>query len=511
MKNWTSGYMADIPYTYGYYTELNPLRIKLAFLSQGLEYPEVGTACELGFGQGVSANLHAAASVVSWAGTDFHPGQAACAQELTSISGSHAKLYNDSFEEFAAREDLPEFDYIALHGIWSWISDHNRSVIVKFIKRKLKVGGVLYISYNTLPGWAAFAPMRHLMTRHADVIGADGSGIVSNIGGAIDFAEKLLDTNPGYARANPQISEKLKSLKTQNPYYLAHEYFNNDWDPMHFATMSEWLESAKMTFAGSAHLLEHVDVLNLTKEQQEFLNEIPDSTFRESVRDFMVNQYFRRDYWVKGARQMSQLEQSERLRELRFILAVPRADIQLTIKGALGEASMAESIYTPILDTMADYKIWTFAELERAVEPSQIQFGQLLQAMLVLNCQGSVAIVNEDSVIKESMKCAHKLNRFLINKARSNGDVGYLASPVTGGGIAVGRFHQLLLLGFLQGKKEPAELAETVWQILAKQGQKIVSEGKTIESPEDNLAELTRKATVFMDKTLPVLRVLKVI
>ena len=349
------------------------------------------------------------------------------------------------------------------------------------------------------------------MTRHADVIGADGSGIVSNIGGAIDFAEKLLDTNPGYARANPQISEKLKSLKTQNPDYLAHEYFNNDWDPMHFATMSEWLESAKMTFAGSAHLLEHVDVLNLTKEQQEFLNEIPDSTFRESVRDFMVNQYFRRDYWVKGARQMSQLEQSERLRELRFILAVPRADIQLTIKGALGEASMAESIYTPILDTMADYKIWTLAELERAVEPSQIQFGQLLQAMLVLNSQGSVAIVNEDSVIKESMKCAHKLNRFLINKARSKGDVGYLASPVTGGGIAVGRFNQLLLLGFLQGKKEPAELAETVWQILAKQGQKIVSEGKTIESPEDNLAELTRKATVFMDKTLPVLRVLKVI
>jgi len=52
-------------------------------------------------------------------------------------------------------------------------------VIVDFIRQKLKVGGVLYISYNTLPGWAAFAPMRHLMTEHAEIIGAEGTGIVS--------------------------------------------------------------------------------------------------------------------------------------------------------------------------------------------------------------------------------------------------------------------------------------------------------------------------------------------
>jgi len=26
MSDWTAGYVADIGYTYGYYTELNPLR-----------------------------------------------------------------------------------------------------------------------------------------------------------------------------------------------------------------------------------------------------------------------------------------------------------------------------------------------------------------------------------------------------------------------------------------------------------------------------------------------------
>lgn len=64
MSDWTAGYVADIGYTYGYYTELNPLRVRLTFLNAGLLPPVMGTACELGFGQGMSANLHAAASVV---------------------------------------------------------------------------------------------------------------------------------------------------------------------------------------------------------------------------------------------------------------------------------------------------------------------------------------------------------------------------------------------------------------------------------------------------------------
>lgn len=146
MSDWTAGYMADIGYTYGYYTELNPQRVHLAFLNAGLVPPVIGAACELGFGQGMSANLHAAASVVRWTGTDFNPSQASFAQELARVADAGAELFDEAFEEFCRRDDLPEFDYIGLHGIWSWVSDANRTVIVDFIRRKLKVGGVLFIS-----------------------------------------------------------------------------------------------------------------------------------------------------------------------------------------------------------------------------------------------------------------------------------------------------------------------------------------------------------------------------
>jgi SAM-dependent methyltransferase len=268
MNDWTSGYVADIGYTYGYYPELNPQRVKLAFLNAGLVAPEFGTACELGFGQGLSANMHAAASVCSWHGTDFNPAQAGFAQELASVSGSNAHLYDEAFADFCTRTDLPEFDTIGLHGIWSWINDENRSVIVDFIRRKLKVGGVLYISYNTQPGWAAMVPMRDLLTEHSEVMGVAGQGITKRIDGALEFADKLLATNPNYLKANPVVTERIKGMKAHNRNYLAHEYFNRDWLPMPFSKVAQWLAPAKVGFACSAEYLAHIDAVNFTVDQQ---------------------------------------------------------------------------------------------------------------------------------------------------------------------------------------------------------------------------------------------------
>ena len=509
--DWTSGYVADIGYTYGYYLELNPLRVKLAFLNTGLFFPEFGTACELGFGQGVSANIHAAASMTEWHGNDFNPAQAGFAQELASISGSKAMLYDDSFAEFTDRTDLPDFDYIGLHGIWSWISNENRSIIVDFLHKKLKVGGVLYISYNTMPGWAAFAPMRHLMTEHANVIGAEGHGIVKRIDGAIEFADKLLGTNPLYVKANPLIAERVTKLRDQNRHYQAHEYFNQDWHPMHFSTMAEWLRPAKLDYACSANYLDHVDAVNLTAEQQGVLHEIPDAMFRQSVRDFMVNQQFRKDYWVKGARRYSALEQAEAIRQQKVILLSHRPDVSLKVTGALGEATMSDTIYNPILDILADHKPKTISQLEQAVVEKGIILGQVTQAIIVLSGAGHIGTVQEDAAIGKSKKYTDKLNSFLLNKARSSGDISHLASPVIAGGVTVTRFQQLFLLALSHGKKKPEEQAEVACQILAAQSQKILKDGKTLETPEENLAELIAQAKLFTEKQLPILKALQVV
>ena len=52
-----------------------------------------------------------------------------------SNSGANEKISDESFELFCARDDLPQFDFIGLHGIWSWISDKNRLIIRDFLDK----------------------------------------------------------------------------------------------------------------------------------------------------------------------------------------------------------------------------------------------------------------------------------------------------------------------------------------------------------------------------------------
>jgi hypothetical protein len=352
--------------------------------------------------------------------------------------------------------------------------------------------------------------MRHLMTEHASVMGSPGKGVVNRVDGALEFAQKLIDTNPIFARANPGVADRLKKVAEQNRHYLAHEYFNKDWHPMHFATMSDWLSPAKISFACSAHYLDHIDAINLTAEQQAMLKEIPDPTFKESVRDFMVNQQFRRDYWIKGARQLSAVEQTEQIKQHKVVLISAREDVSLKISGSVGTANMSEAIYAPILDLMADHKSRSIESIAAHVKDKGVLLPQVIQAAIVLIGSGHMASVQDDKQIAQAQETTKKLNLALLEKARFSTDISFLASPVIGGGVAVNRFQQLFLLAIRQGKKQPKEWAQEAWEILAAQNQRLLKDGKAIESAEGNLEELTKQAETFKGNRLIALRELQV-
>ena len=197
-------------------------------------------------------------------GNHFNPSQAAHARELAEASGSGATLLDASFAELAARPDLPEFDIIGLHGIWTWISEENSRVVVEIIRRKLKVGGLVYVSYNCLPGWAPAMPLRHLMKLHAD-LAAEAAGVAAKVDGAVAFAQQVIDSGALYFRANPAVGERLKALSGLRRNYLVHEYFTEDWRQITFSDMARVLEDAKLSFVGSANPLDHVEAVNLSE------------------------------------------------------------------------------------------------------------------------------------------------------------------------------------------------------------------------------------------------------
>ncbi len=510
MSDLNSGYVRDLGYTFGYYSELNPARMRQIFLRCGLAFPEVTTACELGYGQGLSVNVNAAASPICWFGTDFNASHAAFAQELAAASGAGARLFEQGFDEFCRRSDLPDFDFVGLHGIWSWVSDETRAVLVDFLRRKLKIGGVVYLSYNTQPGWAWMDPMRELLTEHKRVMSRAGDGMTNGIEAALAFTEKLIAAETRHTSANPQLVERLRQLGAHDRSYLAHEFFNRDWAPMSFSRIVQWLKPAQLSFAGSANYIGHIDEINLTAAHQALLDEIQDPTFRQHVRDFCINEQFRRDYWIKGPRALDPLTIAEAQRAQRFILVKPRADVSLKVAGALGEGTMREDVYAPVLDALSDHAPKSLGELEALLVPGRMSFEQLGQVVLVLTGAGTLVAVQDDASIEAAREPSARLNAHLCKLARSSNRIECLASPVTGGGAGVSRFAQLFLLARAEGKAEPAEWAAYAWEFLAAQGEQILKDGVVLEGADANLAELTERAHTLATDHRPVLKAIGV-
>jgi len=224
----------------------------------------------------------------------------------------------------------------------------------------------------------------------------------------------------------------------------------------------------------------------------------------------MVNQQFRRDYWVKGVRTMPRRATVDAINQQHVILLNHRPDVSLKVTGAAGEATMNESIYGPILDSLADHKVKTLGELHQELLAEGIDFGQIVEAIMVLATDGRLAPAQDEDAVSQARQHTDKLNSYLIDKVRNGSEISSLVSPVTGGGFPVGRFHQFFLFALSAGKQQPAEWAQVAWDVLASHGQKLVVGEKTLETREENLAELNRQAEDFGRKELPVLKALQI-
>ena len=162
----------------------------------------------------------------------------------------------------------------------------------------------------------------------------------------------------------------------------------------------------------------------------------------------MVSQQFRRDVFVKGGRPMNSLEQLERYRGLGFVLSSHPDDISMKLQATVGEITLQEAVYKPLIEALAEHNFAPNTVAELAVHPSNKgrPLPQLIEALIILTGAGHVQRVQDAEGVKLAKPRCKALNTHLFNRARFSGDVAFLASPVMGGGVAAGRFQQLFLL-----------------------------------------------------------------
>lgn len=457
MGDWTSGYICDLPYTHGYYRSLAPSMQVLVRQTKGIGGPaiqQIESYCELGCGQGFSANLLAAANPhIQFHATDFNPAQIAAAKALASEAElDNMHFYDQDFESFGKEENLPDqFDIISLHGVYSWISEENRQHIADFIQTRLKPGGMAYISYNVMPGWAPLMPLRQMMVHAAEgIAGPTGQRVKK----AIEITKNLLATNPFYAKANPSILEAFKSIETKDANYVAHEYFNEHWTPFYFSQIARQLSGAKLEHLAGSDPIELLDAINLSPDQASHLASISDPVAKQEQRDFILNTRFRRDLFMKGKVELPAWQSRKEWEKLQFVLSIPRERMRFSLKTPRGEADLKPDFYNEILDHFENGPA-DFAGLIKKMAKPNLTFERLQHSVLLLVSQGSLQPVLPKKGYTKRKEQTDKLNAAICRRAFYGSRLQHIASPMTGGAVRLDRYQQLFLLALEKGEQDP--------------------------------------------------------
>ena len=453
-----------VAYTHGYYRELSPTMIATALESKGVTPPDLAAPlnyCELGFGFGVSLVANAACFPhMRFFGNDFNPEHVAYARKLADDAGlDNVELFDDGFDELLQR-DLPQMDFITMHGVYSWVSPAQRQVILDFIERRLKPGGVVYVSHNTLPGWAAQMPLRQLIHRHVIRAGVHRSP-ADQLKDALGVMNELEALGARYFEACPSASARLAELSEADPHYAAHEYFNPYWQPQYVYEVADQMGSAGLARSASALLEEHVDAAWMEADAQARLEAEPDPVWRETWRDVIVNQAFRRDLYTRGAAALSPAEHEQRLLDRRWALAVARAEIPREPLAGRAAAVVDPTLAAGLLDVLS-IEACSVRELLGHERFERWGARRLLDALMLLSGRGFVHPALPDGLADAALASVERFNAVAI--ARKGAD-GLLHLACAGTGQALGfSAPALVQLGAYRGLKEmcPAKLADAM-------------------------------------------------
>lgn len=355
MSTWGGGYVTDIGYIPGYYRQQIPAHMQLCCLLNGVEaeLPASGVFLDIGCGFGFVTTLFAAANP-SWRvyGIDFNPAHIAEARAVAREAGAtNVTFLEVDLARFIDEQPdlLPEIDFVTMHGVWSWVPPPVRTGIRRLLGAKLRAGGVVHMSYNSLPAWSGVLGFQRVLREsglrspgRSDKQAAAGLAIAKALQEA---GARHLDTP--FAKA---LGERVA---TMSPHYLAHEFMNGSWAPAFHAEVAAEMGQAKLEFVGSGNVLENFHDLVLNEQQRAVLAKAEDPILRELMFDCLQERGLRHDLYIRGARRLSVQQRDARLAELTIGLTVPAEKFAYEMVVPAGKASLEEKFYGPIVNALA--------------------------------------------------------------------------------------------------------------------------------------------------------------
>ncbi len=499
-SDWAGGYRTDIEYVTEFYAALNPDQLLLKTVLAGFRppVPVVATApgarrmtyCELGFGQGLTLNYMAARDPDGrYYGIDHNPIHAANARALADAAAlSNLTVLEESFSDLE-NLDLPDFDIVVLHGVYSWITNDISAHVRQFLRQKLKPGGLVYVSYNCSVGRIAEMPLRQLLIESEKIFAGEPA---QNVAQAFELTNAIADGGAKYFQRHPTSLKSLEEIGKADPAYVIHEFLNESWRSYFFHEVAAELSEAKLSFVGSADLLMTVKDICLPPDAHANLDKFRGTGAKELYKDIWHNQKFRQDIFVKGVSKLNAAQQLQIVSSLRFCLIRDRRTCALTVDAPAGEATLADDPYALLLDALAD-GIRTGAELGAVLEHKSEGGTGLLDAIRVLLAIGyivpAVSAANQPCVV-ESMR---RLDEAVAAEVDKGKPLYLVSAPAIGSVHEMSAPNYILMRMHRDGVKD---VPRAVYDKLTADGHSVSMNGEDITDEAaalEVLKELNRK------------------
>ncbi|WP_101067668.1 class I SAM-dependent methyltransferase [Roseovarius salinarum] len=352
------GYFTEREFPLHYYPAVAPAHLRCLSVLRNrrplcLEQPF--RFLDLGCGSGFTTSLLAAVYPESeFVGIDLIPDHVLKAVDRAkSIGLPNANYIEASFQDVVETSsgELGTFDFIVCHGVLSWVDTVTRENIYEILQRHLRTGGLVYMSYNSMPGWAAFEPARHLVQQLAESPGSFATEPPTKA--ALDYLGLLRQEQAGFFRDNSAAALWLDRLADKPQSYLEHEF-----RPRHAAAL--WHDRLAKTelpycldYLGSARLIENFDSLCFSNELQVYLDKASNAGLGETFRDFALNQSFRMDVFSRGAPIVNAETGVENFRNLG-IAKLKDLSVPLTIRTPRGNIPVAGELGNIVAEAVSD-------------------------------------------------------------------------------------------------------------------------------------------------------------
>lgn len=509
MDAWASGYVTDLEYANGFYREQSPNHLRLICLLCGVETAAIDasfTYCELGCGTGITSLILAAANPEArFVAVDFNPSHILNARELARASGlTNVEFHECAFEDLVDGRGptMPAFDFITLHGVYSWVAPSVRASVVQFIAKTLKPGGIAYVSYNAMPGWAACLPVQRLLY---DVAEQGWERSDSRMHRAVGLLSKLKEADAAALKNNSFVKEILKYATIDRHPYLVHEYLNGNWSPQYHIDVARDLAAAKLTYVGSADPINNYLEFMLSPAQHEIVGRVESSLLRETLLDICINRRFRQDVFIRGRRRMSPAKQAALLKQVTMMLMVPRSAVRFKLTVPAGEADLSPATFGPLADALAERprKIGELLDLVASKTDRGMPAAEIIATLM----SSKQALPLKDGVRAGDQAVADRLNKVLLEQVDAfdpNSQIG-LAVAELGSGIQCNFVEALVLRAGMHGADKLVERAAAeALRLIESRGDHVLRDGKAVEAEEDALEIVRNKVRQVTGDKFPV-------